>query len=271
MNKVVKLLKSALFWTIIGVLIAVGGLWYAFKDTHSFVDLTIGCGNYGGGEIDADMSYMVFNIVMFDEDAPHAIIVPLSFSPANRSNESAQNVGMRLYYEEGNDYNWRIKDDVKHKGKLHLLPMLCMRNGADVVPVPSGGGFALRELDPFTVAGVDYRREGLFNPVIFDSFSVDDYWKFIYEVELKSDNLKKSRLDVIVYDIPMQMSNDPDVYEKRRKAVRDKITELTKDTNNCVINIVPCYASRYYEVTVDGLLFMVAYPNVEAIESYVIR
>ncbi len=70
MDQVIKLLKSALFWTIIGVLTATGGLWYAFKDTHSSVNLTIGCGNFVS---DGDMSYMVFNIVVFNEDAPHAV------------------------------------------------------------------------------------------------------------------------------------------------------------------------------------------------------
>ncbi len=178
---------------------------------------------------------------------------------------------MRLYYEYGSDYNWRVNDAVNYKDKLHFLPMICKRDGANTFPVMSGMGIAVRTLDPFTVAGEDYSRAGLFNPVIFDSFSVDDYWKFIYKVELKADNFNETTYDVIVYDIPMQMSLDQEVLKERRKTVGDKISELTKDAQNCVINIVTCYVNYYYEVTVEGLPYMVAYPNMKTIESYVIK
>ncbi len=95
MDKLIVILKSIKFWTILGVISSLIGLYYTFNDDMEKNALAISVGNHLIKPPKSDQEVVIVNLIYgFKESAP--LLLPMPFGIANISNKTVENVAM--YY-----------------------------------------------------------------------------------------------------------------------------------------------------------------------------
>jgi len=95
MDKIITILKSIKFWTILGVVASLIGLYYTFNDDMEKNALALSVGNHAIKPPKSDQEVVIVNLIYgFKEAAP--LLLPMPFGIGNNSNKTVENVAM--YY-----------------------------------------------------------------------------------------------------------------------------------------------------------------------------
>ena len=150
MKKILDLLTSIKFWTIVGVIGSGIGLWLLLSDRAESSSLGLSTGSYGTAALPDDKTFVLVNYLFMPQLTP--VIFPIEIDMANKGNKSLTTASMRWYYSTNSEgYNIPlINDMVSQEKKLSVFYVL--KDGV-VQPFESTQGFYLHDLSPKTVAG----------------------------------------------------------------------------------------------------------------------
>lgn len=254
MNKILDLLTSIKFWTIVGAIASGIGLWYILSDKAESSSLGLSTGSYSTAPFPDDKTFVLVNYICAPYLAP--VIIPIEIEMANRGTTSLNNASMRWYYTENNDgFNVPlINDMVSPEKKLSVLYMLV---DGKYQPFESGDGCYCAQISPKSVAG------GL-NKVYYPVFADTTLQRHKFDIEVKADETKKEIFHVIMYTIailPEKGNFDKSLIDATDK----KILKLVREESSPgIVNLVVglwenngAYAPKLQgDVTIEGIPFV---------------
>lgn len=194
MHRILEIVKSIKFWTILGVLASLVGLFYAFFDESDKNALALSVGEYVVSEPKGDKEIVLVNIVNgWRSGAP--ILIPIPFSIANRSNKTVENVAMNYL---GNLSEWENCRVVNKSVTPHIsLASLYISAAESFAPFRLGEGISITAITPKTSIGSN--GEGaIYMPLIYPAFKGDFMLQSLpkLEIVLRGDNCAEKRMKV---------------------------------------------------------------------------
>ncbi len=248
MQKILDLLTSIKFWTIVGVIGSGIGLWFLLSDKMESSSLGLSTGSYSCEPLPDDKTYVLVNYLFDTRYKP--VIFPIEICMGNSGNKTLTTASMRWYYSDNQDgYNVPLINDlVSPEKKLSVFYTL---EDGTYRPFESGEGHSVRDLTPKTAAG-SLNEGKVYCPIFADT----TIWRHKFDVELKADETKTERFHVVMYTVAIfpDANGKFDIPIKEADIKLSKLVE--KETSAGIINIISgMWVNPVNIITIDGIPF----------------
>lgn len=249
MNKILDLLTSIKFWTIVGAIASGIGLWYALSDKSETVSLGLSTGSYGTAALPDDKTFVLVNYIC--APGPEPVIFPIEIDMANMGKKGLSNVSMRWYFTDNNDgFNVPLINDLVSSEK-RLSVFYRLENGA-FLPHENGNGFHCpQNISPKTVAG---SLEKVYCPTFADT----TVQRHKFDIEIKADETQTEIFHVLMYTTAIFPDKNGNFDRSLIDDADKRMSKIVRDeTSAGIVNIIAgLWEQPLNTITIDGIPFV---------------
>lgn len=256
METIIKILKSIKFWTIIGVIASLIGLYYTFVDIGEIKALSLSVGNIS---IKNNRELLVVNVISgWEPGAP--LLMTMPFGLSNTSNKTIENIALNYIASESELAKCSVVSHSVSPSKV--LAPLYIKDSVSFERFEIGGGIYTPRITPKTAVGAN-DVGGVYMPMICPKYE-NNY--FISELPtftllLSGDNCKKE--SYTVHMVVVYISSEWVDYSQ---AVNDILRKYTNKFCTALFVVHDGIDKNLYEI--EGIPFFKLDVNQEIIPVY---
>lgn len=188
MNKIISILKSIKFWTIIGTIASLITLYYAFVDREDKDVLSLSIGNRF---IKAENEIIVVNIVCgWEVGSP--LLLPMPFGISNLSNKTIDNISINYFTTQSELDKFGIVNQLVTPNEK--LSPLYIQDGNGLKPFENGGGVYIPQITPKTAMGASNTGGNIYFALLMPEIDDNNVFRIanlpFFKLQLKGDNCK---------------------------------------------------------------------------------
>lgn len=255
MKTILDLLKSIKFWTIVGVIVSILGLYYTIHDNTDKGALSLSIGPY---PIKSNKELVV--CCLFEGwRAGAPLLMQMPFDIANISNKTIENVSLNYMTDVTELENFHIFNK-SITPPVALSPMYYSTNGVDFEPFEVGGGVYAKSITPMTSAGSAQDACNVFHPMICPNFSEDYFMQELpkFTLILRGDDCKEVSYSVRI--IPVFINAKGDQLSKAMNKLANQITDDIGAKRTSMIIVGYTYKENVMH-KIGGITFVEMIPN----------
>ncbi len=242
MYKIIEILKSIKFWTIVGVLASLAGLYYTFADMSDKDALALSVGKYVVKAPKEDKEIVIVNYVGCPDATP--LLVPMPFGIANRSNKTIKNVVMN-YFGDVLDWEQRRVVNKTVTPNIKLAP-LYIAGGETLDSFEFGEGISVSAITPKSSAESNGDRviyKPLISPILDGDYYLYTFPKLV--LTLSADNSVGKTFKVQMYMAFVNYSKEDAI-----KRMADEVAQKYIDNASTLLFVPysPADLQKQYEI-----------------------